>query len=347
MKYLIPLLLVISVLLAQETPKTVVFSFTTVGVDEASGKTATSIFRSELANTGKFAVIEPDIIKTTLGNDEPVEGTAAASDNAKKIGAVKAVIGSLSKLGAQTLIEVKLIDVATATVEFSDRMGTTTGTDIDVILSRLAKGVAERKKTEATAEVGKITEKEGFEPARRASFWSGGGKIGYFFPFGGFGENPGSLIGFSGVGLYETPSLMAEASYSLFTFTGRASLWTVGFSAFKLLSKTDVCPYLGGGIGLAGVTGDYPGGSSYTYYESGVGPMLNFGGGYMFLRTYDFRFVVDVRYYLAFCNVKRYDWMGGDETRLSTFQHGPSISVGLLYKRSKTEARGCCCGFGF
>jgi len=341
MKYLIPLLLVVSVLLAQETPKTVVFSFTTVGVDEASGKTATSIFRTELANTGKFAVIESDVIKTTLGNDDPVESSAIASEKANKLGAVKAVIGSLSKLGAQTLIEVKLIDVATATVEFSDRVGTTTGADIDVILSRLAKGVAKRKKTEATAEVGMITEKEAAEPTRRASFWSGGAKIGYFFPLGGFGDNPGSLIGGSIVGLYETPGFMAEAAYSTFSLTGNASFWTFGFSAFKLLSKTDVCPYLGGGVGLGMVSGDYP--ESYLL-NIGLGPVVNFGGGYMFLRTYDFRFVVDLRYYLAFCDVKS----GWDERQLSSFQHGPSISVGLLYKRSKTDgARGCCCVFGF
>jgi TolB-like protein len=335
MKYLIPLLLVISVVLAQATPKTVVFSFTTVGVDEASGITATSIFRTELANTGKFDVIESDVIKTTLGNDEPVEMISTASENAKKLGAVKAVIGSLSKLGEQTLVEVKLIDIATSTLEFSDRIGSTTGADIDVILARLAKGLAERKKTEATAEVGMISEKEAAEPARRASFWTGGGKLGYFFPLGGFGEDPGFLMGISGVGLYETPSFMAEASYAIYTFTGKASLWTIGFSIFKLLSKTDYSPYFGGGVGLAGVTGDYPG----MYFEGGAGPIVNLGAGYMFLRTYDFRLVFDFRYYLAFCNV---------ENQLSSFQHGPSISVGLLYKRSKTEgARGCCCGFGF
>lgn len=344
MKYLIPLLLVVPVLMAQGAPKTVVFSFTTVGVDEASGRTATSIFRTELANTGKFTVIESDVIKTTLGNDGPVEGVTTASENAKKLSAVKAVIGSLSKLGNQTLVEVKLIDVATANVEFSDRLGTTTGADIDLILARLAKGVAERKKTEATAEVGKITEKEAAEPARRASFWSGGAKIGYFFPLGGFGDNPGQVMGGSSVGLYETPGFMAEAAFSYYFIGGKATFWTGGFSAFKLLSKTDVCPYLGGGVGLGMVSGDYPG----SYFDIGVGPVVNLGGGFMFLRTYDFRFVVDVRYYLAFCNVKGTDWWGGDEKTLSTFQHGPSISVGLLYKRSKTEGgRGCCCGFGF
>jgi TolB-like protein len=340
MKYLIPLLLVISVVLAQATPKTVVFSFTTVGVDEASGITATSIFRTELANTGKFDVIESDVIKTTLGNDEPVEGISTASENANKLGAVKAVIGSLSKLGNQTLVEVKLIDVATANVEFSDRLGTATGADIDVMLARLAKGVAERKKTEATAEVGKITEKEAAEPARRASFWSGGAKIGYFFPLGGFGDDPGQVLGGSSVGLYETPSFMAEAAFSYFFIGGKATLWTGGFSVFKLLSKTDVCPYLGGGVGIGMVSGDYPG----SFLDIGVGPVVNFGGGYMFLRTYDFRIVVDLRYYLSFCSVES-TW---DNEKLSSFQHGPSISVGLLYKRSKTEgARGCCCGFGF
>jgi hypothetical protein len=210
---------------------------------------------------------------------------------------------------------------------------------VDVILSRLAKGVAERKKAERTAEVGKITERETEEPARRSSFWSAGGRIGYFFPFGGFGSNPGVPLGFSGCGLYETPGFMAEAAYDFYGIGGNAGLWRAGFSGFALTSKTDICPYWGGGIGIGAVTAGSSG--------SGVGPVVNLGGGVMFLRTYDFRIVVDLRYYLSFCNVRTYY----PEGAVSSFQHGPAISVGLLYKRSKTEgSRGGCCGgglFGF
>jgi TolB-like protein len=333
MKYLVPLILA-AALSAQTAPKTAVFTFSTVGVDEATAQTATSIFRSELGNTGKFVVIDADAMKATLGNDNPVEGVAAAVENARTLGAEKAVVGSMNKLGAQTLVEVKLVNVTTEAVEFSDRLGTASGADLEVVLVRLAKGMAERKKASQTAEVGTVTEKEGIEPARRASFWTGGGRIGYLFPFGGFGSSPGLPLGFAVSGLYETPSFMAEAGYEFYTVTGNASLWRAGFSGFKMMTKTDVCPYLGGGVGF-GVASS----SNLQSVGVGVGPILNLGGGVMFLRTYDFRIVADLRYYLSFCDIE-----GGTG---SSFQHGPALSVGLYYKRSKTEgSRGCCCGLG-
>ena len=331
MKYLVPLILA-AALSAQTAPKTAVFTFSTVGVDEATAQTATSIFRSELGNTGKFVVIDADAMKAALGNDNPVDGVAAAVENARTLGAEKAVVGSMNKLGAQTLVEVRLVNVTTEAVEFSDRLGTASGADLEVVLVRLAKGMAERKKAVQTAEVGTVTEKESTEPARRASLWTGGGRIGYLFPFGGFGSSPGLPFGFAASGLYETPNFMAEAGYEWYTLGGAASLWRLGFSGFRMMTKTDVCPYLGGGVGF-GVA------ALNNLQSGGVGPILNLGGGVMFLRTYDFRIVADLRYYLSFCDIK-------GETR-SSFQHGPALSVGLYYKRSKTEgSRGCCCGLG-
>lgn len=336
--------MLMGIMVAKPAPRTVVFSFTTVGVDEKDGRVATGVFRTELMATGRFQVIDADVVRTTLGNDEPVEGITAAVEQAQRLGAEKAVIGSLSRLGGQILAEVKLVDVTTASLEFHDRLGTTSGSDLDVILSRLARGVAERKKAEQTAEIGRITQRETEEPARRSSFWAAGGRFGYFFPIGGFGSNPNPPLGVSGCGLYETPGFMAEAAYDFYglSFEDRyAGLWRAGFSGFALMNKTDICPYWGGGVGIGTVTvmNDEAG--------SGIGPIINLGGGVMFLRTYDFRLVADLRYYLAFCKVRQFH----PEQTISTFQHGPAISVGLMYKRSKTDTgRGGCCGggiFGF
>jgi len=311
MKHIIALLTIVAIVIAQETPKVAVFSFSSVGVDEANAKTATSIFRTELASTGKFVVVETDVIKSVIGNGDPVDGITSAIEKAKIFKVPKAVIGSLSELGEQTLIEVKLVDVNSGVVEFSDRLGSLTGTDIDVILSRLAKGVAERKKSEATAEVGKIIKKEAEEPGRRASFITGSTRIGYLFPIGGFGNDPGVPLGAVVTANYETNKFMAEITYSFYGLTGDAGLASFSISGFKLTSNTDICPFWGGGIGSTS--------------ESGVGLMFNLGGGIIFLRTYDFRFIADARYHTNFS------------------EHGLSFNLGLMYWRSK--GGGCCLFF--
>jgi TolB-like protein len=339
MKYILAILILGAMVFAQPAPQVAVFSFSTIGVDEATAKTATAIFRTELANTNKFVVVDADIIKTKIGNDDPVDGVLAAVEKAKTIGVSKAVIGSLSKLGEQTLVEVKLIDVISGMVEFSDRMGSMTGTDFDIILSRLAMGVAEKKKSEATAEVGKVIKKESEEPGRRASFITGSTRIGLLMPIGGFGDDAGVPIGGVVTANYETDKFMAEMAFPLYGLSGNAGLIAFEISAFKLMSVTDVCPYLGGGIGF--------GTASNSYYSANIAPVINFGGGIIFLRTYDFRFIADMRYRISFSKIKDsyYNWWTGYyyEESISNTQNSLSISFGLMYRRK--SGSGCCLFF--
>jgi hypothetical protein len=335
MKYIIALILLTTIAIAQEPPQTVVFSFSTIGVDSASAKTATSIFRTEIANTGKFKIVDVDVIKKTLGNDDPIDGITTACEKAVLLNASKAIIGSLSKLGEQTVIEVKLIDVVSKTVEFNDHLGSTTGTDFDIILSRLAKGVAERKKSEATAEVGNIIKKEAEEPNRRASFFTGSTRIGAMIPISGFGDNTGLPIGGVVTANYETDKFMAEISYSIYGLSSNASLWSFDISAFKLMSITDMCPYLGGGLGIGSANSSLLGGG-------GAGPTINFGGGIIYPRTFDFRFIADMRYRISFSKITNYDWWNGNSTVISNSQNSLSLSFGLMYRRS---SRGGCCLF--
>lgn len=336
MKYIVTSLMLVTLIFAANEPRTAVFSFTTTGIDEATGKTATSIFRSELAATGKFFVIDIDEIKNTIGNDDPVEGINSASEKALMLNSSKAVIGNLSKLGDQTLIEVKLIDVSSKTVEFTDRLGSVTGTDFDIILSRLAKGVAERKKSEATAEVGKIIKKEAEQPSRRASFITGSTRIGVMFPISGFGDNSGVPIGGAVSANYETDKFMAEMAYTYYGLSGYANFGSFEISAFKLTSLTDVCPYWGGGFG-------YGSASSGLYSSSRLAPVINLGGGVMFLRTYDFRLILDARYRISFSKIEDWDWSYYSSRVVSTVQNSLSISLGLMYRR--TTSGGCCLFF--
>ncbi|UCG43280.1 MAG: hypothetical protein JSU73_01285 [candidate division WOR-3 bacterium] len=321
-------LALLSLILVAETPKVAVFGFQGVGVDSITALVSTSVYRTELAGTGSFTVATADEIADALGSDRIVTRIDEARTAATEVGATKAVIGSVSRLGTQTLVRVQLIDAASGDVSFEDHLATTSDAELDVVLKRLAKAVATGKKSGGPAEVGTITEKEGMEPTRREAWWGAGVAFGGFFPFGGFGTND-PLMAYSGFAMYETPDFFAELDYrAVSDFSGEnfAVFQPITINVFKIFGKTDFAPYAGGGLGI----GFY---SSGEYWDDGgQGFVVAPGGGVLLFRTYDFHVLADARYYMLFGS-------GG-------VQHGPALTVGLTYRRSK-DARWCCCGLGF
>ncbi|KPL14149.1 hypothetical protein AMJ74_03950 [candidate division WOR_3 bacterium SM1_77] len=122
-----------------------------------------------------------------------------------------------------------------------------------------------------------------------------------------------------------------------FTFPGDIENGTalefcpVEFSLLYMLSKKDISPYFGGGIGFGWLTveSDEP----YSYAETAYGMTLNAGGGLVFMRTYDIRFVLDARYHINLANMPNVDGP----------HHGIKFSLGLTYR----PRFGCFgCGFG-
>jgi hypothetical protein len=305
-------------------PKIAVFGFEGIGVDSITAMVATSMFRTELGNTGKFTVATADEVADVLGADKVVTRISDAQDAARRIGAAKAVIGSLSKLGTQVIGMVKLIDVAGG-VEFEDRLATTSRDELDIVLTRLAKAVATQTKASTNAELGEITEKESKEVNRRQAFFGGGVSLGGFLPVGGLGTNEivpmGSLLG-----LYETPDFFAEVRYSGVFASTNFMPFTIG--VFKTSSRSDFTSYYGGALGVGSYS--YTDGTGYYNYNhhSGWGFVAAPGAGYMLFRTYDFHVMADLRYYLMF----------GE----SGVRHGPALSITLAFRRGKGGGGGCC-----
>jgi hypothetical protein len=206
-----------------------------------------------------------------------------------------------------------------------------------MVAKRLAKSIAEGKKAAETVEVGTVVEEEEKEPMRKRVFYTTGVKAGMLQPLGGYGES-GTLYHFGALFWYETPSLVAELGvYTAFS----GDLGSVGGSATEacapelsilyMLTKGDITPYLGGGIGF-GILSLNP----ETGFDPGTayGVALNGGGGIVFLRTYDIRVLLDVRYRVNLSQVEGFDGP----------HHGVMFSVGFTY-RPKTK--GCLsCGGG-
>jgi hypothetical protein len=306
-------------------PKIAVFGFEGIGVDSITAMVATSMFRTELGNTGKFTVGTADEVADVLGADKVVTRISDAQDAARRIGAAKAVIGSLSKLGTQIIGMVKLIDVA-GDVEFEDQLATTSHDELDIVLTRLAKAVATKEKAGANVELGEITEKESKEVNRRQAFFGGGMGLGGFLPFDGLGTND-VMPTLSVLGLYETPDFFAELRYSgsIGTNSGANFLpFTIGI--FKTAARSDFTPYYGGALGIGSYSPVWDNG--YSYGQGGWGFVVAPGAGYMLFHTYDFHVMADLRYYLMFSP--------------DGVQHGPALSINLAFRRGKDGGGGCC-----
>ncbi|MFO7674843.1 MAG: hypothetical protein R6X12_00790 [bacterium] len=314
------LLVLLSVSLASAAPGVAVFGFQGIGVDSVTAMVATTVFREELARTGVYAVATADDMVSALGADRPVTGIAEAQEAAGRVGAAKAVIGSLSRLGTQTIGAVQLIDVAGGAVEFQDRLATTSQTELDIVLGRLARAVATREPAGSRLEIEKLTEPEVERGGtRRKSYAGGGGGVGGLLPL--VGTRTRMQWGYSTLGIYETPDYFAEARYGLSFGAGLAMPLTIGM--YKTFSRTDASPYFGAAVGVGLWFDD-------SLKNSGPGFAIAPGVGYVFFRTYDFHLLADLRYLI-----------------ITGKGSGPALSLNLVYGRQGgLGSRGGCCGLG-
>ncbi len=306
-----------------------VLPLTPVGVDSVTARVASGLLLSEMRAQG-LSVMD----KRELG---ATESPLQAANRLQGSGAEFAVYGTLSRLGAKLLVEVNVVKVATAEVAFTDRLSSETTEDLDVVIRRLARGIATGQKAGATATVENITATETRTPRRRASFSSMGMRAGYMWPMGGSWGGVSKMVVTDFVYHYETNKWELEVIPFLgFRFSGdegdgnSAFDWTIfDFSFHYFLSPTDVSPYLGGGLGFHSVhaeetvQGDW---GPERVQDDATGFAFNAGGGIMFFRTYDFRLTADLRYqYVA----HTFKGLENDQTQSVMF------TIGFAYARGR------------
>jgi hypothetical protein len=243
------------------------------------------------------------------------------------------VFGSVSRLGEKHIVQLSVVNVSTQEIVWTGSLSAKTADDLDVVTKRIAKSIAEDKKPGETVEVGMITEEEEKKPRRRRVFHTTGLKTGMILPIGGY-ANSGSLFGSGALYWYETPNFALEVCFS-YAFSGdisrergKAIEATIPeISGLYLFSRQDICPYLAGGLGF-GVLGltsrDYDSGGEYH-------AVINGGGGVVFLRTYDVRLLLDVRYRVHLASIEDFDGP----------HHGFGLSIGVTYRPKGRMCGGC------
>jgi hypothetical protein len=333
------LLLTVGRALAQQTVRLAVFDLEPIGVDPATVQATGQLLRNDLAGTGRFSVVDQGEMLRILGGDMRCYDSQCAAENGRRLGAGKALVGSLSRLGEKIIVELRLVETATGMVEYSDRMASATVEDLDTVIQRMAKSVASGKPAEGTAEVGLIVQEEAREPLRRKNFFTVGGKIGYLFPTGDSWGQADRLLCLDWVTRYETNDFFVESlvgyRYQLNQDNGAFDV-PIEFSIFYVPSRSDFSPYFGGGLGIHWIgaerwddEGDPVDDDDDRVTNNGLA--LNLGGGLMGFRTYDFRIVVDLRYSIVMAD------LGGQDTH-----QGIMLTFGITSPRGTNGSRGCC-----
>ncbi len=267
-----------------------VLPFTSIGVDEVSVETAYSLLRQEIARLGQYEPVPGSQVSRMLG-PEPCTDVLCAAEIGRRVNADMAVFGSMNRLGEKVIVQYTVVDVASEKAVLADHITALSVEDLETVMKRVAMSITSRKPITETVEVGRVTQTESLRPRRRLTTYSSGVKFGYLYPVKGYDDH--RVFVFDIQTLYETENFMVSGLFGI-----REGV-VLNIGAYLLTTKTDFCPYLGGGLGFHWVS---HGLISATEDEDkrGDGFEAMLSGGIMALRTYNIRLLLNMDYTITF-----------------------------------------------
>ncbi len=340
MKKSVVLLFFALVFCAAAQTSIIIYEFTATGLDAATVSAFSQLFTSELTGLGYSCKDAP--------SGEMCTDAACAAAGAKAAGTQQALYGSLSKLGEKVIVSIYVADASGATVH-TDKLTSTSVEDLDVVIGRLARGMAEGKKAEEVLDKTNVTDAETAEPRRRKNYYTIGARIGYRFPLGdSYGKE--QMWQYEAVAMYELEKLFIEGrGYGC--SGGDAYSWGLTVGAYYIFSPKDIAPYVGGAAGIewAEIPFRFEGDDTWTSTFDD-GPTVSVSGGLLAFQTYDFRLMLDLRYQAVFMGKAEeeiFDWELYEyitrEKDLGV-QHSIAITLGITRKDiGGDRGGGLCC----
>lgn len=285
------LLVAVAVLLftqtvAQAKNKMVVLPLRSIGIEEASTQTAYLLLRQEIGKLGKHEVVSDALVRKTV-DPTPCADVTCAADIGRELNAAEVVFGSLNRLGEKIIVQYTLVDVATRKISLIDNITALSVEDLETVMKRVAKSIVKRQPVTKTAEVGAITEKEAMEPRGRRTRRGLATRFGYLFPTNGY-DDSGQVFAIDFLTMYEAKDFMVNGLFGI-----RDGI-ALNIGATYLSTRTDFCPYFGGGLGFHWVHHDDPGDKRSDGFEAIL------SGGLIAFRTYNFRILVNLDYCISF-----------------------------------------------
>jgi len=298
MKKITQLLIVLSIVIsvkAQDTTsiKIAILPFNSNGIDQVSVQTAESLLRMDLGKVSSMNIISEKKVLAAIGDNECTD-QECAKEIGEKLGADEVLLCKLNPLGEKIIIQYLLVETSTGKNILSEQASAINLEDLDAVLQRVALSVAKHTPFSANVEVGNVVGQETIEPSSRASRFNFGVGFGYLFPTDGYDDDDKSFT-FNLYFDYEIPDVAVGM------MLGARNGVAIALYGNYLFSRTDLCPYIGGGLGFHWVYHDGSTSSNTTGSETnedGIG--LGLGAGLRILHTYDIQLFINVEYIITF-----------------------------------------------
>jgi TolB-like protein len=295
MKNVVALFFLFSILIsvnAQDTisKKIVLLPLISNGIEINSIKTAELILRMELSNQNNLIVISEKKTLVALGDEECTD-----VDCAKLIGeqlnAEEVLICKVNPLGEKLIVQYQLVETSTGKNILSESATAIGIEDLDVVMKRVAISVGKQTPFNSNQEVGNIVKQESIESLRQKARYNFGVGFGYLYPSAGYDNDKKRSFNINAYFDYELP----DYSFGL-TLGARKGL-TINLYSNYLITKTDVCPYVGGALGFHWVLhNDILSNSNST----GDGIEIGLQGGVRLFHTYNFQMFIQGEYIMTF-----------------------------------------------
>jgi catechol 2,3-dioxygenase-like lactoylglutathione lyase family enzyme len=285
---------------------TLVLPFRTVGTSDTTAVVTRDLLAGELETLGLSVVSMRSLRGDTPSGEGGCDEVGCALSLASEHQAAQVVFGSLSRLGDKFVVRVRAVRAGEAKPFYSDQIPAEMEEDLDVVMRRIAEGIAGGRTDSDRATISSVTDVEANAARRRKGRSGIGLRTGFLFPVGDSYGGTDRMTNLRLAYKFEGQDFFIESTALLgFAWGERAFEWTP-FDVFaaRIFGVGDVSGYFGGGLGMRVVSVesdpvyvlDEFGGYNDTKIQSAATLAAEVGGGLIAFRTYGYQVIVDLRY---------------------------------------------------
>jgi len=271
--------------------KIVIMPFTDNGMDSVYTQTAESIFRVECNKLSEMNVVSREKTLQQIGN-ENYSGYNYAVKTGNKLGANQVFGCNFAPLGEKIIVQYFLLELPEGKQLIIDQTTSLSIEDLEMVMKRIAKSIAEFKPLSQGAQVGNIMEKEAKKMLKRSTNKNIGLSFGYLYPQNGYDNADKSF----------TLDLRIEyelEDYAVGMLLGARKGFAMNIYTSYLFTKTDICPFVGGAFGFHWVSHRV----NFEYIENEKnedGFEFTVRTGMRVFRTYNFQILLNLEYINTF-----------------------------------------------
>jgi hypothetical protein len=261
------------------------------GLDSVSVETADMILRTEIGKLGTMDIVSSKRTRDALGGAVCIE-IDCALDLGKKLNASQVLGCRFSALGEKIIAQYFLVDVLSGREILVDQATARNVEELEMVMKRIASSVVNLAPMDKSAEVGKVLPTEASESLRKTSRNNFGLSFGYLYPQYGYDNSDRSFV-VDGRFDHELED------WAVGMTVGIRKGFAMNLYGSYLLSRKDLCPYIGGAFGFHWV-------DHIDYLTASYGPArpnsrsdgfeLIGNVGLRVLHTYNFQMLFNLEY---------------------------------------------------